>query len=106
MQDLKNFGLTVKDFDLLIDGLETLPEKGVAGEMMGMMLEGLISKDDPVAQEKVKRDRERQMKEKEYARNLMREDIRILQGKLYQLKRFMQENNLLEEANNIISGRI
>ncbi|MGN6417755.1 MAG: hypothetical protein ACTHMC_09705 [Pseudobacter sp.] len=104
MQDLKNFGLTVKDFDLLIDGLETLPEKGVAGEMMGMMLEGLISKDDPVAQEKVKRDRERQLKDKEHARNMMREDIRILQGKLYQLKRFMQENNLLEEVNKILSG--
>jgi hypothetical protein len=38
MTDIKNLELTEQDFQLLVDGLDALPEKGVAGEMMGELM--------------------------------------------------------------------
>jgi len=35
MSELKQLNLTEHDFDLLVEGLDALPERGLAGEMMG-----------------------------------------------------------------------
>lgn len=64
----KDLKLSVADFDLIIDGLENLPNKNVAGEMMVDMLFMGLSKDndDPTAsikrlEEVKKRDAKREM---------------------------------------------
>lgn len=102
--DLKNLGLTAKDFDLLVEGLETLPEKGVAGDLAFGLLTSMIARDDEELQAKIKTDREIDRLKREREKAAMKDDIKILQGKLLSFKRYMIENGLLAEAKTIIEG--
>lgn len=101
--DLKTLNLTERDFQLMVDGLDCLPNKNMAGEMMGDLLIGLIAKDDDEAQEKFKRERELDRAKRQREKDGMVEDIKILQGKLLMLKRYLIENSALKETVNIIN---
>jgi hypothetical protein len=103
MNNLENLDLTEKDFDLLVQGLDALPEKGAAGEIMVGLLGAMMSKGDDEAKMKFESDREKERKQKEGERLLLTEDIRILQGKLLMLKRYFMENKLLGDAREIIN---
>ena len=67
-----------------------------------MLLEGMLTKDNPEAMEKQKREREERMKKAEFAKNQQKEDIRILQGKLLMLKRWLLQAGALRQANDIL----
>jgi len=101
--DIKHLELTEQDFALLLEGLESLPEKGTAGEMMGMLLEGMITDKSPEAQAKMKYERERRSKELQKKRDDQKEDIRILQGKLIMLKRWLQTQGALKAVDDIVN---
>ena len=104
MKTLEDIKLTEKDFELLVEGLEVLPNKDVAGEMMGELLLSALKPDkkegEGYSEFMVKREQEKLESKKK--KELLIEDVRILQGKLLQLKRFLHANNLLSKVHEIL----
>lgn len=101
--DIKNLELTEQDFQMLVDGLDALPDKGMAGEMMGDIMMGLIAdKGNPEAMDKIKKERDLKNLKIKQIRDSKMEDIRILQGKLIQLKRYLLQQGALKQANDIL----
>lgn len=101
-EQLRMLNLTMKDFDLIVEGLDELPNKGVAADMMvSILMAGFIKDEEARASEMNKKEIE--MKRKEEAKAFMKEEIKILQGKLLMLKRYMQENKLLSDAYDILN---
>lgn len=101
--ELKNLQLETKDFDLLIQGLENLPNKDMAGEMMVDMLSmAFAGKDEDFDKNKLAREREERKRESAKAKEALVEDIKILQSKLILLKRYLVQNNLLKDVENIL----
>lgn len=98
--------LTEKDFDLIIDGLDFLPERGSTGDILGEMLTAMILKGDNEGKEKMLRERERKQREKNEGQRILREDIKILQGKLLLLKRYLMQEGALKGAEDIINKPI
>ena len=92
---LKHLNLTERDFELIIDGLEELPNKNAIGEMMGDLLLGVVSK--------IKRERDERINLKKKEQLLMKEDIKILQGKLLMLKRYLIEQDAFNQAIDIVN---
>jgi hypothetical protein len=102
VEQIRMLNLTTKDFDLMVEGLDELPNKGIAGEMIGTMLTSMLLKDDENREKELKK-RELEAKKKEDAKAFLKEEIKILQGKLLMLKRYMQENKLLSETYDILN---
>jgi hypothetical protein len=100
--DIKNLELTEQDFQLLVDGLDALPEKGLAGDMMGDLIVGMLGRDNEEGMDKIKREREEKRRIQDLAKQAMKEDIRILQGKLLLLKRWLLQAGALKQANDIL----
>lgn len=99
---LEELNLTERDFNILIDGLEHLPSKDAASDLMFDLLTMSLMKDDPAAKAQMKEEKAAQDKKKKVEKELLLEDIKILQGKLTLFKRYLQENNLLKEANKVL----
>lgn len=101
---IKNLELTEKDFQMLVDGLDALPEKGVSGEIFESLMVGLMKKDGDTKElsdfEK-KRLAERAKKERE--KEALREDIKILQGKLLMFKRYLIQQDALKQVDDILN---
>lgn len=102
MSTLKHLNLTDKDFEMIVQGLEQLPHKNDTAEIMGELLISAFAKDDAHA-DKMKSERENRMRKMQDDKKQIIEDVRILQGKLLMLKRYLLENNLLSQANDIIN---
>lgn len=102
MKELELLNLTEDDFKMLNDALECLPSKNMAGELMGELLISAFSKGDGENVEHIKAERDIRMKKAEKEKQLMVENIRILQGKVLMLQRHMRMNGLLKDANDII----
>lgn len=101
---LQSLNLTDNDFKLIIDGLDALPSKDLAGDIMGDLLMGMLSdKTNPESQQKLKMEREQKRSKKVKAKEAMQEDIKILQGKLLMLKRYLLERGALIETYDIIN---
>ena len=103
METIKEIQFTEQDFNLLVEGLEHLPEKGMAGNLMIDILGMALIKDDG-EREKMELKRETKRRKEEAAKEILQEDIRILQGKLLRLKRHMIANNFLIKANDILNN--
>lgn len=104
MENLKMLNLTEKDFNYLIDALEHLPSKDLAGEMMGVILRISLSGDDLDKEKYLKELRQKEERRKREKEG-MNEDIKILQGKILMLKRFLIENKIMEDVNRIYSDK-
>lgn len=59
VMDIKNLELTDDDFKLIVSGLDALPQKDLAGEMMGDIILNMVDGGDPVAKERAKVEREK-----------------------------------------------
>lgn len=102
--DIKNLELTERDFQLLVDGLDHLPSKDMAGEMFEGLMMGLLKKDGETHQmsefekkrlaEKAKKDRDKEA---------LKEDIKILQGKLLMFKRYLIQQDALKQVDDILN---
>ncbi|MGB0521440.1 MAG: hypothetical protein ACPGJS_00700 [Flammeovirgaceae bacterium] len=93
---MKDLDLTEKDFDLLIQGLENLPNKGQIVEFMGDLLGTMLAKDNEQAMDEFKMDREKERQERELKQKELNEDIGILKGKLLMFKRYLKNNKILD----------
>lgn len=101
MTDLKQINLTDKEFNLIISALDQYPNQGKMASFMADMLLGSLIKDE---EKKNEYERSRKLAEEKQNREkeIMIEDIKILQAKLISLKRFMAENSLMSDVKNII----
>lgn len=97
MEDIKKLNLTEKDFQLLIEGLENLPHKHVGAELITDLLIGAVAKTDEERQVYARKQEIAQQK-KAAEKQLLKEDVTILLGKLIQLKRYLIENNLMDQV--------
>jgi hypothetical protein len=100
--DIKNLELTENDFKMLVDGLDALPERGMAADIMGSLLEGMLGEKNPEAIAKMKREREDKKRMEDQKKDALKEDVKILQGKLLMFKRWLIENNALTQVNEMI----
>jgi hypothetical protein len=100
---IENLDLTEEDFKLIIDGLDCLPSRSLPGSMMIEIIEAIIPTENEDIMEKRKREIDARRQKNDLERQLLIENIRILQGKLLTLKRFLREQGALKEANNIIN---
>lgn len=101
MKDLKDLELTSEDFDLLIDGLEHLPKKDLAGDLMADLMGSILLKDGQ-EKKKFENDREREREKHKMQEEILIEKIRILQGKLFTLRSHFRENKLLKDAKDLL----
>lgn len=104
--NIQELQLTEQDFDLIIAGLNELPNKGFAGLMMGAMIKGLITKDDPEAKAKSELEQKAEQLKVEREKKALDEDISVLKGKLIMLKRFLVTNGALKAVDDIINPHI
>ena len=103
MSSIQQLNLTEKDFELIVDGLDCLPNKNSTGELMSGLLGSMLLKDDTDAKIKFEREQKERQIKADRQKQLLTEEIRILQGKLLMLKRFLIEQGALTETNNIIN---
>lgn len=103
--ELKDIKFTKEEFDLLIKGVEGLPNQDTASDLMTGLIECMIT--DKIPPElQAKREREKIIKEQARKRDkeVLKENCWILQAKLVQLRRYLEQNKLLAEAQDIING--
>lgn len=101
-EQLQNLALTEKDFDMMVEGLEELPNKGAAGDMLVDLFSSAMLDDGP-EKDKFKKEREAENKKAERKKELVKENVRVLQGKLITMKRLLIDNKLMEQANDAIT---
>lgn len=102
MTGLKQLNLTDKDFQLLIDTLDYLPEKGSTGELMADLFVNILGPNKN-AQDYAAREIEKLKKKRALEKAILSEDVKMLQAKLITFKRYLQENNLLKTAEDLIN---
>lgn len=104
MIDLKNLELTEKDFQLLTEGLDAIPEKGQAGQMLGDLIVGLFEGQvSPDGADKLKRHQKEMESKRQSVIDGKKEDIAILRGKPMMLKRYLQTQGALKSVDDIIN---
>lgn len=103
--DIKNLELTERDFQLLIDGLDSLPDRNALGEAMSDMIIGMVAGDKKESPEFLEHQRKRELERMKAKREKesLKEDIRILQGKLLMFKRFLIQQDALKQVEDIIN---
>jgi hypothetical protein len=101
--DIQHLDLTEQDFQLIIDGLDELPNKGAAGDIMFTLLGATLAGDNPEAQAKIKAEADKKARAEKASKEQLKEDIRILQGKLLSLKRWLITQGALKQVNDILS---
>jgi hypothetical protein len=100
--DVKTLDLTERDFQLLVEALDYLPEKGSTGDLLSNMIgHMLINDEDKRAEFDAKMKAEQLKRQKE--RDALKEDIRILQGKLLLFKRYLIEQDALRQTREILN---
>ena len=94
--DIKDINLSEEDFKTIFDALECLPERGAAGSILGGLM-GTLIPEGKVREEYEKR-AEQMERKRQREKEILTENVRLLQGKLIMLKRHMIENDLLRQA--------
>lgn len=103
MNSLQQLHLSEYDFKLLIDGLEALPDRGMTGQLISTIMRGMMAKNKE-EEERLKREFSKKLDFEKKEKLSMIEDIKILQGKLLSLKRYLKEQGALDETANIINN--
>lgn len=104
MTDLKDLNLTEEDFKLIIDGLDALPRVSGDGELGMDLMVTMFSGGNKVLEKKLEDELARRRATQKREKQFLIENIRILQGKLLTLKRYMQENAALADVDKIINS--
>lgn len=102
MNEIQNLNLSESDFKMINDGLESLPSRDLAGDVMMSILGAAFLKDDPAEKQKFLDERKSEEAKKKREKELLIEEVRILQGKMLMLQRFLRMNGLLDDAKGII----
>jgi hypothetical protein len=104
--ELKDIKFTKEEFSMLIKGLDALPNAGSTGELMGELIDFMVSDNIPPEVKMMKERKKVEAKRKrEMETQQLKEDCTILQSKLIHLRRFMEQNDMIAEAQDIINGK-
>src|SRR5450631_4113804 len=98
--ELENLNLTEEDFTLLQEALEHMPSKDLAGKLMFNMIEHMVGEKTPEAIEQRKAKMISDERKEQAKKQQVVEDVRVLQGKLIQLKRYLLGQGALKQAND------
>lgn len=101
--------LNGSDFKMILEGLEALKNKDFAGEMMGMMLEGILEKKpEDMTEEELQKSERRKMEKaaekevKEHQTEELKHQIDILKAKITlitEANRPIKESELIPRSN-------
>jgi predicted amino acid-binding ACT domain protein len=104
IKDILSVGLTAEDFDVLLEGLDSIPEKGMAQEIMrGTMTMLLTADSNPSRRTEMQRQVKRSAEELQKKADGRKEDLVILKSKLILLKRLLLSNDAIRQANEILT---
>lgn len=102
--EIKNLELSERDFQLLVEALDCLPEKNQGAEIMTELFVGMMKKDGENERfDEFERKRATDKLKKEREKEALKEDIRILQGKLLMFKRFLIQQDALKQVDDILN---
>lgn len=102
--DLQEIQLTETDFNMLIDGLDALPEKGAAGLMLADLVGNMIAGNDPRMRATVEKEMGKHEAERAKKKAQLSEEIALLKSKVIMLKRFLITNGALKTTNKILGN--
>ncbi len=106
LQDVLSVGLTPEDFDLMLEGIDAIPEKGMAGEMMHSMMGVLASAGmSEKGREDMKRKALAGFRDFEKKAASKKDDLIILKSKIVLLKRLLLTQSSVSAANDILNKR-
>jgi|GraSoiStandDraft_52_1057288.scaffolds.fasta_scaffold1336159_1 hypothetical protein len=105
MDTIEHLDLTDKDFDMLVEGLEALSKKDMASELVGDLMVGMFSRGDKSLEQRLAMEKKRQAAVKDAERRTLNEDIKILQGKLILLKRYLLQKGAMAQANEVLGKK-
>ncbi len=104
IKDILSVGLTAEDFDTLLEGLKTIPEKAQLEALMsgtvGLMLGSLSAKS---REKEMEQQMNGQMKEVAHKNAAREDDLVILKSKLIILKRLLLSNEAVRMVNEIVN---
>jgi hypothetical protein len=81
--------LSSKEIDTLVDALEAWEKKDFGSKIMGSLLKGMLTKDDPVAKAKYEEEERVENEKEEREQRIRKETALMLKAKLVMMK---QEN--------------
>jgi hypothetical protein len=102
--------LTEVEYQMIIDGLDELKNKGFSGEMMGMMLEAMLkpgkdaNSEQLKAWEEVQRKRELEKMEKERKAIEFKKSIDILKSKLILLSELKEREEFRKTGKKLTTA--
>lgn len=104
--DILSVGLTAEDFATLLDAIEALPGKGLAGEMaIGMWRMMRAFEISPESGKKVEAEVSKKMKDFENLMDEKKENLTILKSKIILLKRLIMSQEAVKMANEILNKK-
>lgn len=102
--ELQDIQLTEADFDMLIEGLDVLPEKGSVGRLLAELTGAMLAKGDPRMQKAVDETLNKGNVKDASKKKQLNEDITLLKSKLIMLKRYLITNGALKTTNKILGN--
>jgi hypothetical protein len=106
LQDILSVGLTVEDFETLMEGLDTLPEKGM-GDLIMISVAKLVT-GAPLGKnglEEIKKVCINDFQELKKKAKSKEDDLIVLKSKLVLLKRLLLTNDSVRMANDILNKK-
>lgn len=96
MEKLKDLEFTAADFEMLIEGLDAIPERGVVNDIMGDLISLSLSKQgDEEAKNQIEKAHEERAEKRRLEKEKSTESIRLLKGKLFMFERYLRSNGAL-----------
>lgn len=105
LKDILSVGLTAEDFDLLLKGLDAIPEAESSSSMSLELLKILMSPTKVHADQSVTKF-EKKMAELRKLQDAKKEDYIVLKSKLILLKRLLSGNEAVRMANDLLTPPI
>ena len=102
IKDILSVGLTAEDFDLLLQGLDAIPEKEVAGALNVELMAIMLAPTGVHAQQRSDKV-EKKLSELKRKQDEKKEDFIVLKSKLILLKRHLLSNEAVRMANEVLS---
>jgi len=104
--NIEDFDLTEEDFSLIMKALEHLPSSGLAGEIIGKLIVDTMPRGgDPNAKARVESAYKAQQRRLDQEKEVLTEEIRLLQGKLIAIKRKLATAGALKQATDVLKNK-
>jgi hypothetical protein len=104
LKDILSEGLTAEDFDVLIKGVDSLPEAGMMGDLFNdLMMGAIVVGQNPSRKDDFMKSVSNRLAEKKRRAAGEAEDMVLLKGKLILLKRLLLSNEAIKMTNDILN---